>query len=251
METKRHSVNLKQYRKVNGKWQFVPVARDAKGAPDPRLVVIDGVPTSSKGGTFYLEFKHHGKRRQESIGTVPREALEAWRTKCAVLTGLIEPEEEPEVVERGLTIEQAIEKYLVEVQATKGVKTFRQYRNELEWFRKHSKKRYVSQLNRSDAMALFAQGRKELVDGRPLNQKTIIHDGEVGIHHGLRNAWPVRGLGLVQCVLDARHTVRSNNRYKVLCAAVDESLKRVADTGDGTVVELHHCVCESDKHKKV
>ena len=173
METKRHPVNLKQYRKVSGKWQFVPVARDAKGAPDPRLVVIDGEPTSSKGGTFYLEFKHHGKRRQESIGTVPREALEAWRTKCAVLSGLIEPEEEPEEVVSGLTIEQAIEKYLIEVQATKGVKTYRQYRNELEWFRKHSKKRYVSQLSRSDAMALFAQGRKELVDGRPLNQKTI------------------------------------------------------------------------------
>ena len=102
METKRHPVNLKQYRKVSGKWQFVPVARDAKGAPDPRLVVIDGEPISSKGGTFYLEFKHHGKRRQESIGTVPREALEAWRTKCAVLSGLIEPEEEPEEVVSGL-----------------------------------------------------------------------------------------------------------------------------------------------------
>jgi hypothetical protein len=46
METKRHSVNLKQYRKVNGKWQSVPVARAAKSAPDPRLVVIDGEPTS-------------------------------------------------------------------------------------------------------------------------------------------------------------------------------------------------------------
>jgi hypothetical protein len=29
METKLHPVSLKQYRKVNGKWQFVPVARDA------------------------------------------------------------------------------------------------------------------------------------------------------------------------------------------------------------------------------
>ena len=29
----RHPVNLKQYRKVSGKWQFVPVARDAKGIP--------------------------------------------------------------------------------------------------------------------------------------------------------------------------------------------------------------------------
>jgi hypothetical protein len=86
---------------------------------------------------------------------------------------LIEPEEEPEEVERGLTIDQAVEKYLVEVQVTKGKKTYQQYRNELERFRKHSKRRYVSQLNRSDAMALFAPGRKQLVDGRPLNQKTI------------------------------------------------------------------------------
>jgi hypothetical protein len=35
METKqRHPVNLKQYRKVGGKWQFVPVARDPNGNPD-------------------------------------------------------------------------------------------------------------------------------------------------------------------------------------------------------------------------
>jgi hypothetical protein len=33
METERHPVNLKQYRKVNGKWQFVPGGRDAKGLP--------------------------------------------------------------------------------------------------------------------------------------------------------------------------------------------------------------------------
>jgi len=33
MEMKRHLVNLKQYRKVSGKWQFLPVTRDAKGFP--------------------------------------------------------------------------------------------------------------------------------------------------------------------------------------------------------------------------
>jgi integrase len=83
METKRHPVNLKQYRKVNGKWQFVAVARDARGRPDPRI------------------------------------------------------------------------------------------RRELEWFRSHCRKRYVAELDRSDAMRLFVEGRKEVVDGRPLNQKTI------------------------------------------------------------------------------
>ena len=48
METKqRHPVNLKQYRKVEGKWQFVPVARDPKGNPDPRLVMLDSEPVAS------------------------------------------------------------------------------------------------------------------------------------------------------------------------------------------------------------
>ena len=56
VESKRHPVSLKQYRKMNGKWQFVPVVRDAKGTPDPRLILVDGQPVSSKGGTFYLDF---------------------------------------------------------------------------------------------------------------------------------------------------------------------------------------------------
>jgi hypothetical protein len=83
----RHPVNLKQYRKLSGKWQFVPVARDAKGSPDPRLVVLNGEPVSSKGGTFHLDFSENGKRKQQPTGTVPREA---WRTKLAILTGQIE-----------------------------------------------------------------------------------------------------------------------------------------------------------------
>jgi hypothetical protein len=69
MESKRHPVNLKQYRKMNGKWQFVPVVRDAKGTPDPRLILVDGQPVSSKGGTFYLDFKENGNRRQIAVGS--------------------------------------------------------------------------------------------------------------------------------------------------------------------------------------
>ena len=75
----RHPVNLKQYRKLCGKWQFVPVARDAKGNPDSHLVLLNGEQASSQGGTFYLDFSEKGKRKQQAVGTVPREALEAWR----------------------------------------------------------------------------------------------------------------------------------------------------------------------------
>jgi integrase/recombinase XerD len=174
METKRHPVNLKQYRKVNEKWQFVAVARDAKGNPDPRLILLNGHPVNSKGGTFYLDYKENGVRRQTAVGTNARDALEAWRTKLALLTGLIEPDAEMEDRSNaGLTIDQAIASYLTEVEATKGIRTFRQYRRELAWFRSHCRKRYVAELDRSDAMRLFVEGRKEIVDGRPLNQKTI------------------------------------------------------------------------------
>jgi len=174
METKRHPVNLKQYRKLNGKWQFVPVARDANGDPDPRLILLNGHSVNSKGGTFYLDYKENGTRRQTVVGTNAREARDAWRRKLAILKGEIESDPETDGAPKaGQTIDEAIASFLTEVEATKGIRTFRQYRAELEWFRRNCRKRYVAELDRSDAMRLFVVGRKEIVDGKPLNQKTI------------------------------------------------------------------------------
>jgi hypothetical protein len=67
---------------------------------------------------------HHEKRSQEPVGAIPREALEAWRTRLATLTGLIEPDNEPEESKQSLTVDQAIDNYLVEVAATKGGNTY-------------------------------------------------------------------------------------------------------------------------------
>jgi integrase/recombinase XerD len=174
MEMKRHPVNLKQYRKLNGKWQFVPVARDANGDPDPRLILLNGHTVNSKGGTFYLDYKENGTRRQTVVGTSAREARDAWRRKLAILKGEIESDPDTDgAPEAGQTIDEAIASFLTEVEATKGIRTFRQYRAELEWFRRNCRKRYVAELDRSDAMRLFVVGRKEIVDGKPLNQKTI------------------------------------------------------------------------------
>lgn len=79
-----HKANLKQYRAVNGKWQFVPVAR-VNGKPRPDHVLIDAKPERSKGGTFYLEWREDGKRKTRPVGTTPREALNAWQLQTSIL----------------------------------------------------------------------------------------------------------------------------------------------------------------------
>jgi integrase len=168
----RHAVNLKQYRRLNGKWQFVPVVKE-NGKPNPKLVLIGGRPVSSKGGTFYIEFRENGKRVQRPCGATPREALDAWHLQCGIRVGEIEAEEQPTRSDKGLTIDQAIERYLVDIKATKGERTYRAYRRQLSWFRERTSRRYVSELDRSDAMKMFAQGREERLKGRALNQKTI------------------------------------------------------------------------------
>jgi integrase/recombinase XerD len=178
VSNKKHGVSLKQYRKVDDRWQFMPVIQK-NGLPDPKFIRLDGKVASSKGGgAFYIDYRDPwGKRRRKPVGNSPIEALDAWKLQMGIKRGDIEPDPadvpKPET-NKGKTIDDAIKDYLVEVKATKGDKTLLQYSRELKWFRSICVKTYVSELNRSDAMDLFAVGR-ELVtsEGFSLNQKTI------------------------------------------------------------------------------
>ena len=88
-------VNLEQYRRLDGRWQFIRVVRK-NGKPDPRFVLINGEPTSSKGERFYLVWREEGKRKRQAIGSSPREDLNAWYVKMRILAEEIKPEPEPE-----------------------------------------------------------------------------------------------------------------------------------------------------------
>jgi len=167
-----HRINLKQYRRLNGKWQFVPVVKQ-NGKPNPKLVLINGEPVSSKGGTFYLDWREGGKRLTRPVGNSPREALDAWQLQCGLSNGDVEPEDEHAQNGTQVTIDKAIEKFLIDIKATKGDRTYKEYSRHLQWFRARCPKRYISELDRSDAMKMFAQGREERADGQALNQKTI------------------------------------------------------------------------------
>jgi len=170
MDSTAQKANLKQYRAVGGKWKFVPVVK-VKGKPDPRLVLIDGEPTSFKGGgKFYIEYRDGAKRIQKPCGVTPREALDAWQLRTGILSGKVEQPDEDTTDANGKakTIDHAIREYLTGIKATKSDATARKYRKNLAWFRAHCPKQLVSRLDRSDIMALFTAGREE-----GLNQKTI------------------------------------------------------------------------------
>ena len=103
-------VNLVQYRRPDGRWQFVPAAR-RNGKPDPQLVLINAEPTNNKGGHFYIAWREEGGIKRKAVGSSPREALDAWHLRVGILSREIEPEPEPETAETK-TIDAAIAEYL-------------------------------------------------------------------------------------------------------------------------------------------
>jgi len=170
--------NLKQYRAVNSKWQFVPVVKH-EGKPNPHLVLIDGKPKSWKGGgKFNLEWYEDGKRKTMIAGTSPREARDAWQLKTGQLSGNIAtPEESNENAANNggiITIDAAVKKFLVEVKATKGKATLAAYARDLRWFQNHCKKHYVAGLNRDDLIALFGSGRDEGLNQKTINRRVLV-----------------------------------------------------------------------------
>ena len=165
-------VNLVQYRRLGDRWQFAPVVRK-NGRPDPRLILINGEPTSSKSGHFYLAWRENGKLKRKAVGSSPREALDAWHLQVGICGGDVEPEPEPELAE-SKTIDAAIAEYLSDVKATKSAATHRSYTRDLAWFRQHCTKHLVSRLNRSDAMSLFAAGREEGLNQKTTNKRVVV-----------------------------------------------------------------------------
>ena len=84
-------VNLKKYINQDGKWRFVPVLK-VSGKPRSEAVLIAGQPVKGTAGTFYIEW-YDRKRVQKPCGPTPRDALDAWRTRFALLSGAIDHDE--------------------------------------------------------------------------------------------------------------------------------------------------------------
>jgi hypothetical protein len=73
------------------------------------VLLIDGEPQKNTTGKFYVERREDGKRVKKPRGTSPREALDVWRERVAILEGTLpELEVEAETVGvEGISIDAA------------------------------------------------------------------------------------------------------------------------------------------------
>jgi integrase/recombinase XerD len=167
-------VNLKKYTNVDGKWRFVPVLK-VDGKPRPEAVLIDGTTVKGTSGKFYLEYRQEGKRIQRPCGVTPREALDAWKTQMAILSGVIEvPEESEPLPGEHTSITDAVKSYLNEVKATKSAATHDAYTSDLIWFKVRLKRSLVGKVTRVDIMSLFAAGREEGLAQATINRRIMV-----------------------------------------------------------------------------
>lgn len=168
-------VNLKKYLAIDGKWQFVPVLK-INARPRPETVIVGGQAVQGTTGTYYVEWRENGKRVQKPVGTSPREALDAWRTRIAILDGAIEaPEETGDPLPMDhVSIESAVKTYLTEIRGTKTEGTYDAYRADLDWFKATLKRASVGKVTRTDIMHLFAAGRNEGLSQASINRRVMV-----------------------------------------------------------------------------
>lgn len=171
-------ISLTQYRTVNGKWQFVPVARDDAGNPRPTQVIVKGEAISSSapgGGKFYLDYRdEEGKRVRTPCGVSPREALDAWKTQSGIANGTIEPSAIGENPGERATVADGIKQFLSEVNSTKSTATYQAYSKDSAWFSAKLNRHYVDQVSRADILRVFGCGRDEKLSQRTINRRVLV-----------------------------------------------------------------------------
>ena len=128
---RRKSVRiLKKIREARGKWRFVSLPRNG------RNYIWDSRP-----GQYFLEWWEGDKRRRESAGVSPSEALEAQRRKVHELMGMaaagsVAAQKAPERIQEGTDIDSAVRAFLqhVKVHSPDKPKTHLRYQKVLEHF---------------------------------------------------------------------------------------------------------------------
>lgn len=168
-------VNIIKKVKVGQQWQFAPVLLDAHGRVRWDYVRIGGSEEVHKEGTYYIDWYEDGRRRRESVGTIPSEILQRARRKGLVVESEkagIEVNDGEAVDSR--TIDAAIRKYLDSVKLLRKQSTHLVYKNALEQFQARCSRQFVHQVTRDDLLDFMGQLQHIGLGNRSICTKAIV-----------------------------------------------------------------------------
>jgi len=142
--------------------QHHTVATNSNGTIRPGIVLVNGVETALKGGSFYLNFHEAGRRIRQSVGTDATKTANAARAKERDLVfqakggTLIAP-----AAKNRQTLAEAAAEWLEEISLHKKPATYVAYEKALQYFLESCGKMYVSEVDRKDMLQYSAFLRDE------------------------------------------------------------------------------------------
>ena len=166
-------VNITKRVQIEGKgWRFCTAVSGKNGKLKPDVVIVDGFEQLHTEGRYYLDFLQDGRRRRIAAGPTAAEASTAADQQARLLTahraaadaGITLPQSTPKPGSR--LLKEAVETYLVEVQAHKKRKTHSAYRTALNYFLESCRKQTLEEITRTDMLAFktFLRHKKEQSD---------------------------------------------------------------------------------------
>jgi integrase len=148
------TVNLTKRVLTSKGWRYCPVILSANGRVKPDTVLVNSRPEIHKEGAYYLEWYEGGKRRRESVGKNPADAVARQQRQLQILAAETLGLEvtDPEAKDGRIRISDAVEEYLAEVKDSKKPKTHAAYKTALDYFVASCSKTYMDEIERKDLL---------------------------------------------------------------------------------------------------
>jgi integrase/recombinase XerD len=194
-------VNITRRVKIEGKGlQFCKIVYGAGGKIKPDWVIVNGLEEHHpEAGPYYLDFRQNGKRTRRAGGLTAAEATQAAEQQKALLlshraatkAGIRLPE--PEVT-GGRSLRDAVDTYLLEIEAHRKPKTHAAYSTALKYFLESTRKQTLEELIRTDMLSFMTHLRKNNQSARSVwnkfsNVMGFLKWAKINLGIG-KNDWP-------------------------------------------------------------
>ncbi len=153
-------VNITKRVQIEGKgWRFCEVVTGRNSKLKPNVVLIDGREQLHPEGRYYIDFLQDGQRKRLAAGASAAEAATAAEQqtrlliahKAARAAGVALPQTKSAPGSR--LLREAVDSYLLEIQAHKKKKTHSAYRTALNYFLESCRRQTLEEITRADMLA--------------------------------------------------------------------------------------------------